>query len=492
MVQGGDAPALLAEAKERLARQDGAEARPLAQRALEMFKSAGDLEGQAAALHVLVRSKIATKHFSDAMVSAEDMLAHFRDAKDKKGEAVALNEKAAVHLAEKEAGHAEKLAGEARALAQELGDKKLEVATLRTLIKATAVLMPEEAAGIADSNEGLFKEVEGVAGEAAAVLLGAEARLAIGDAEENGNAVAAAKRAVGLLEKEGTKLQQAAAYQLRASACVACGTLEEGKKAAAKALALSREARDKIGQGVAACTIANIDIMKKDFDQAARNAEEGASIFAKAGDASKRADALLTVANAYSSRVTARVGNATKTSLEEWCQAAMNAAFTADQIFSSTGEKQGSAAAKHQAAMVFFAREQFSEALGTAQQAKDLFNEASDGRGVASCLLLMGQVYLNWQQVIEAGDSLSTATRLFKESGDMDGSDMSQGLFEAVRPYYDGAKRQQGQPAMSAADFDPMNSQRGHGWRQGVNAGHGYQMFRFMGLRGRPAANMKQ
>merc|ERR1712157_569687 len=96
---------------------------------------------------------------------------------------------------------------------------------------------------------------------------------------------------------------EAKALEIRASAIVATGSLTEGRKVATGALAAYRDARDKLGQATVCCLIANIDVMKEDFDQAVRRALEAADTFAKAQDISKQADALLSVSNAYISRI---------------------------------------------------------------------------------------------------------------------------------------------------------------------------------------------
>jgi non-specific serine/threonine protein kinase len=216
---------------------DYADARPLIEEALTIYRTLGDRRGEARALGGLQLGALFTEDFADARSYGEQALAIYRELDQKRGVAITLNNLGSVERAAGDLDAACRLYEESLALLREVGDLKYVALALAELGVVTVRLGRLEEAR-AHMVEGLLISIaSGILGDTA-YLLEASAELSCSTGEP-----ARAARMLGAAQALRVKVQAPLlpSEQRERDALFARIRAELGEGAAASALAEGRD-----------------------------------------------------------------------------------------------------------------------------------------------------------------------------------------------------------------------------------------------------------
>jgi hypothetical protein len=291
---------------------------------------------------------------------------------------------------------------------------------------------------------------------------------------------------------------------LAAAAALDAGHHDEGKKMATGAMAAFKALGKKRGWAAASCMVADFHIAKQDYDQAAWRAEEGANVFQEIFDTRLEASALNTAAYAYVSRIGLRRGNLSEKNIQEWADAAVSCSSRAQGLWQQEGNREGDMTAANLLANGLLAKGMTSEAETLASESQTIAQELGDKLGEGNALLTLFQVQFKNKNFKDGNETANKVTEAFEKLGDEKAKATSWQVMTELYELpeylqYAATEQSKAEGGGGAVDFTALKldlSKKGHAWGRTPPktkpVGFGHQYFRFMGMRGRPAANMRQ
>jgi len=205
----------------------------------------------------------------------------------------------------------------------------------------------------------------------------------------------------------------------------------------------------------------------------------------------QRASSLLQVAYATVSRIAARRGTASPSVVSKWSDTAVEAAQTALGLYMAMNDQHGQAGAFYQLGSAQLVKGVFDQALASAMQCQRLFKESLDRNGEGSAYCLIAEIHHATKNTEEAMKAGANAQNIFKAGEDDQGTRAALEVMGRIGSSKEWQVLTQKQVTAKTESTKQTMLTRGHGWGFGKPVGFGTQYVRFLGMRGRPAANMK-
>jgi len=272
------------------------EVKQLVNAAVPLLRAAGDLRGEAVALHGLACAKALLAAYEGAHVAGMEAAQLFREAKLPRLEAFELHCVAVWKLLDEDAEGAAVSADDALELyAQEQGPcRRDEAAVLQTLVRAYCASKEFKRAleAASDSLE-RFQEFGDSRAEATALEMMAFALSQSGDVPE---AIKRTRQQMALFHSLEDKKAQSRSLRTLCRLCLHCGDTEQGQIAAKEASALSEELRLHREQAVALQLLADCQSQQQCYLDAKDTVAQARRLFARAEDHVNEASAALQAA----------------------------------------------------------------------------------------------------------------------------------------------------------------------------------------------------
>jgi tetratricopeptide (TPR) repeat protein len=372
------------------------EAEKLAMQELAKFKTAGDARGQASmhlALAEFGGDKKTSKERTKAERQGSKAVTCARKASDKVLEATALTELATLAYFEGEPEEVFSKSTEAMTLAQSLGDKKLEAQALHGLGLASYLVGDaDEALQKAEDALTIFQDLKLKGKEAAELCAIAQVYLM------QGKPSAALSRAFDALAAKKGTMQTA----LVVEALIAAGRATEGVKPAQDAV--EQAAGDSKSEALALQILAKAQLAADSPDEALKACEKALAAARAAKDRSQEYQILNSMSVAY---VAAKKMTQAATPLQE-----------AVEISSDLGLVSEQAQATVALGELYLDTKQFEKALSASTDAAKLFQDEGDRNGEGSAMALEANCYMAQGETTKALASAKVAYELFFVAGD--------------------------------------------------------------------------
>lgn len=352
------------------ARHLGEEALYAARESLKLARDARDQQLEAAALHAVAEVRVLTQDHREGLAAAQDALTFARKIADKRGEALVQCVLAQTFAGLNQRDEAVTAARDAVALSQEVQELGVEGKALDVAIGALgATKALETAVDLFQRAKDHFKNVGQKRIES---LVTCKLAKVYSMQTEHSTAVVLAKQAVALASD--SKASKAVAQVALANACIGNEDFDDAQKEAMEGAALFRELQDQTGEISAVEAAVNSCLQKLDADDGLRIATQAMERFQATGNKSTEATMMLAVAEI-----------ALQT---QDVEGAIVLYKKARSTFNQVKDTRGEAMAFHKLASLATTIGDIEEALWSTQRALALYRKIKDKSGEAGLLLV--------------------------------------------------------------------------------------------------------
>eukprot|EP00930_Biecheleria_cincta_P026749 TRINITY_DN18811_c0_g2_i1.p1 TRINITY_DN18811_c0_g2~~TRINITY_DN18811_c0_g2_i1.p1 ORF type:complete len:1386 (+),score=330.47 TRINITY_DN18811_c0_g2_i1:236-4159(+) len=387
-------------------------ARAAARQALQILQDIGDTDGEKEALQLVVSSELMGSDSGSAMQTAKLAVERFKSEGDRRNEALALQTVAKTHIVKQEFLRAARVAKDAQAILSELGDIDAEIDMLRTAVDAHLARPEkdgkEDAMHTAMEAMSHFQRTDNLKGQALTLSILAKIYLAIQDPESAVNIV---RDAVAMFRELGDRRGETNVVSSIINADLIPTALEKSDlalRAVKAALAVCDQAEDKRGQAVMLKTTFRILLAREKPERALQAADEAIKVFREVEDRLGEAEMLRLMAHVLLNR--------------EEHRRALVAAQSAASLFRETGDRAGEMSSLQLAMDVHAARGDHALAIEASGELLSVCRSLNDPGSEATLLHRMCEVYLEQGGKENAEMVASTAKQahsLARAAGDL-------------------------------------------------------------------------